>query len=141
MTISYAIYPEYGLLLTRYIGIITDRELIDTYAKAYNDLQFSNSFKELSDLREVENSTVSAEGMRQLAKMIDAMNKGREEPAHSAQIVKTKFHIGLCRMYGAYSDLHSDEKHKYFYTISEALDWLGISSEPLLKLLADKYSE
>jgi hypothetical protein len=69
MPASYTIDTSRGLILSRAWGTYTDADMREHYRRLRSDGSFNPSFRQLIDLREVDQFEVTPEGVREVGRM------------------------------------------------------------------------
>ncbi len=137
MPISYRIHADLGLLVTRYVEVVTNDELVEVYRSILSGSEFRHGFNELADLQEITEFKVTADGMRHVSALVGRFYEGRSESTRTAIITTTRLVYGMGRMYSAYA-VPDKENVEVFKDVNEAMRWLGLNSVSLAELHGDK---
>ena len=76
MPISYRIHANLGLLVTRYVEVVTDDEFIETYQSILDDPGFRHGFNEIADLQELQKFAVTANAFKHVSALVTKFYKG-----------------------------------------------------------------
>lgn len=104
-------------------GVLTDEQLVETYAPLISDPQCDSSLDDLIDLRGVTDLSVTSLGMQQLLRLFRDTG-AVAGPIRVAIVADTDAVYGVARMYQA---LHGDDARddtEVFHTMEEAEAWL-----------------
>ena len=124
MTITFSPNQEDGYLIAKYIGKITDDELLNSYKAYFENKAWIPLSKEIVDLSELDSTTVTNNGMRRLARYIENILTEREITAyHTAIYAPNDLTFGLSRIYDVMTD-KSPESVMVFRQLSDAVSWL-----------------
>ncbi len=117
---SYLIDVDAGVVFTRVWGVVNDDELL-LHSKALRaDPRFHVGQRQIVDFREVTTIRVTADGVRELARLTPFPSDARR-----AFVVTSDEAYGLLRMYGAFLDASNDQMG-IFRTLEPALEWIGM---------------
>ena len=112
-----------GGVYTKYYGIVTDSDIIDSMKERFSSDDKVSSYRYvMSDFRDVENFEVSPEVMKkgaEVSKKVSMINKN----LLVVGIMPTDLEFGMGRMWQAYS-YETDWKIEIFRTKDEADIWL-----------------
>ncbi len=136
MPLSYKIHADLGLIVTRYVGVVTTDEFVEMFQSIMGDPEHRHGFSVLADLQELEDFKASGDALRRASELIRRFYGGRSESMRTAAIAPRDSVYGLARMYSAYTDPDS-EKVNVFRDADEAMQSLGL--EPVS--LADLHGE
>jgi len=126
MPILHTINRDLKLVMSSWVGDISDSDLLPSYRKLYDDASWQPGFSEIVDLRDAELSSVTSEALRRLASMVDGYTRGKCEQFKTAVIAPSNLPFGIARMYEVYADT-SPEDVKVFRDLKPAFEWIGIS--------------
>ena len=70
MPISYTIHADLGLLVTRYVGVVTNDEFTKAYYSILEGSEFQQGFYELVDLQEVKEWKITAGAMENVSALV-----------------------------------------------------------------------
>ena len=133
MPISCTIHADLGLLVTRYVGIVTNDEFVEVYRSILDGSEFRHGFNELVDFQEIKELKITADAMRNVSALVSHFYKGSSESTRTAILAPRSDLYGIGRMYSAYADPDSEEV-KVFKDVSEAMRWLGLNPVSLAEL-------
>lgn len=105
MPVEIQIHPEQGYLTCRYVGDVSDGELIAAWKQAYESEAWVPGMPELADLSELGNATLTATGLQRLADF--CRDTYRKHGVKSVRVVVYAPHpagFGIVRMYQAFSE-------------------------------------
>ena len=133
MPISYTIHADLKLLVTRYVGVVTNHEFTKVYYSILEGSEFQHGFNELVDFQEIKEWEVTAGAMENVSALVSHFYKGSSESTRTAILASRDAEYGIGRMYSAYAD--SDvETVKTFKDVREAMRWLGLNPVSLAEL-------
>lgn len=137
MPISYQIHTDLGLFVTRYVGVVTNDELIKVYRSILGDPEFRHGFNALLDLQEVKKFEITVDSMWNVNELFSRFYEGRSESMRTAVLAPRHIAYGLGRMYGRYAN-PDPEKVTVFRDVSRAMRWLDLKSLSLEELHGQK---
>jgi len=106
-----------------YTGVVTDAELLASYADLTARPDYDAGADDLVDLRQVDRLEISAEAMRHLIDLfqpVDALGN----PTRLAIVAASDFTYGMSRMYGMLRGHNVPEEVQVFRDADEAYAWL-----------------
>jgi hypothetical protein len=121
---SYKIDKVRGVVLSHYSGHLTDDDILGHQRRLIADPEFDPTFRQLLDMREVEELAATAEGIRQLARGNPFVSGSRRAGVASRDVV-----FGMARMFEMMREQRGDE-FRMFRSMDEALDWLDLEPDP-----------
>lgn len=133
MPVSYRIHTGLGLVVTRYVGVVTADEFVEMIRSVVGDSEHLHGFNVLADLQELKDFKVTRDAMKRASELIGRFYEGRSESMHTAIIAPRDFAYGLARMYSAYTDPDS-ERVNVFKDVDEAMRSLGLKPVSLAEL-------
>ncbi len=133
MPITYTIHADLKLLVTRYVGVVTNDEFTKAYYSILEGSEFQQGFYELVDLQEVKEWKITAGAMENVSALVSHFYKGSSESMRTAVLTPRDELYGIGRMYGAYADSESEDV-KVFKDVIEAMRWLGLDPVSLAEL-------
>lgn len=120
MPTDYSVDPAKQLVKSRAWGVLTEQESLEHYRTLSAEPGFAPTFRQLCDMRQVEEIDMSSDAIRCLAQeSIFAPGAKR------AFVAQSDAHFGLARMLQIFADLEGS-KVGVFRTIAEAEAWLGL---------------
>jgi hypothetical protein len=124
--ITYQIDETAGRVTLRFLGTVTDAELMATFHQLYHDPRHRMGMAELTDCRQVERIEITGEGLQRLAEATAGLLDGRDISWKVAVVVPAESDVmfGLSRMYELLRE-GSPERVSVFRDIGEADHWLG----------------
>lgn len=125
MPISFAIHEEQGLFVSRWVGAISDSDLIPSYDRLFANEKYQPGFHELVDLRNANMAGVTVDGSRGLARMVESYLAGKCGSFRTAVIAPEDLSFGIARIYGAVAE-ESPEDVMVFRELTDALEWIGV---------------
>ena len=131
MPVSFTIASDHGVILSSWVGVLSDAELITAYEGLLSNEAFEPGLHEVVDVRDAQMDAVTSEGLRRLAAMVAHHLAGRCERFKTAVIASSGLQYGLGRQYGVYSD-ESPEHTAVFRDPAGAFAWVG-ADESLLR--------
>ncbi len=120
MPASYRIDKARGVVFSHYSGLLTDDDILDHQRRLKADPEFDPTFRQLLDMREIEELTATAEGIRQLARGNPFISGSRRGGVASKDVV-----FGMARMFEMMREQMGDE-FRMFRSMDAALDWLDL---------------
>ena len=120
MPISYTIHADLKLLVTRYVGVVTNHEFTKAYYSIFEGSEFRHGFNELADIQETKELKITAGAMRNVSALVSHFYKGGSESMRTAVLAPRDDLYGICRMYSAYADPDSEDV-KFFKDVSDAM--------------------
>ena len=123
MAILHTINQEHGVVLSTWVGVISDSDLLQSYKQLYEDERWKPGFHEIVDAREAQVSDVTSTGLRRLSSMVEGYVAG--VGFRTAIVASKDLHFGLARLYEAVSDA-SPETVMVFREMDEAIEWIGV---------------
>jgi hypothetical protein len=124
MPIRFSINPEEGYYIARYMGLLTENSVLDSWKKFYEGNEWKPSLNELEDLSSADFSEINADAIRSLVNYKNAVYK-----KHNVGTIKDAIYApnslryGLARIYTVFAE-ESPEKTRIFNDINEAKLWL-----------------
>lgn len=126
MPILHTINEEYELVVSLWVGEISDSDLLPSYKKLYENGKWRPGFAEIVDLRNAQMIGITGEGVRQLASLIQHHTTGKCEDFKTAVIAPKEIPLGMARIYKVHSD-ESLESVQVFRDLNRAFKWLGVA--------------
>jgi len=126
MPIEFTVNHESSYFTTKYIGKVSEDEVIDLYTTFFEDDGWAPGLNELVDHSELDGSNLNGDGLRKIAMFASYFYK-----EHNISNVKTAIFapkdlpFGLSRIYDVMTD-DSPEEVGVFRDMQEAKSWLGI---------------
>ena len=130
MPISFRLDPARHLRYATATGVLTDFDLLRTFAALLDAPDYDPSLDLLFDGRGIEGLDVSTETVRKIAHQVALADTAIAEGVRpkTAIVVPTDAAFGLARMYETYRALESSRKqYLVCRTIEEAREWLGLT--------------
>jgi hypothetical protein len=124
--ITYDIDESAALVTLRFLGTVTDADLMTTFHLLYQDPRHRTGMGELTDLRSVERLEITGDGLQRLAEATSRLLDGREFSWKVAVVVPAASDVmyGLSRMYELLRE-GSPERVSVFRDVAEAEAWLA----------------
>ncbi len=133
MPISYTIHADLKLLVTRYVGVVTNDEFTKVYYSILEGSEFRHGFNELADFQEIKELKIAGSAMKNVSALVRRFYKGRSEITRTAILAPRDDLYGIGRMYSAYADPDSEDV-MVFKDVIEAMRWLGLNPVSLAEL-------
>ena len=130
MPILHTINEELGVVLSSWVGDISDSDLLPSYNQLYQNENWKPGFDEIVDLRNADLSDVTSEGLERLSSTVKHITAGKCEVFKTAVIAPDDLPFGLARVYEAVS-VDTPERVRVFRDLKRAFEWLEIE-DPLL---------
>ena len=137
MPILHTINEELGVVLSSWVGDISDSDLLLSYEQLYQNENWKPGFNEIVDLRNAELSDVTSEGLEQLSITVKQITAGKCEVFKTAVIAPDDLPFGLARVYEAVS-ADTPERVMVFRDLKHAFVWLDIEYSLLKGKLGSK---
>lgn len=142
MPIQYRIFPTSRILVTRYVGHVTEHDLLETYREIYGLEEYELCRVELVDAREKTVSDYTMASFMTLNEMTKERFGPKAEGLATAVLLKVDGHLGMANLYRAVTDLFGEEEVSNFTSAHEALAWLQVPPEErqaIADWLADQF--
>ncbi len=120
MPTSYELDENLSLVRSQAWGLLTDEESSEHYASIQADPKFKPHFRQLCDLRLLDEIDTSASALRQLARL-----RVFAPGVRRAFVAPADLHFGLARMLQVFCEQEGTEVG-VFRTVPEAEAWLDI---------------
>ncbi len=137
MPISFTIHADFGLLVTRFVGVVASDEYVEVYRSILGGSEFRHGFNELADFQEITEFNVTARDMMRVSGLVRRFYGRRSESTCTAIIAPRAELYGMGRMYTAFTDPDT-ENVEVFKDVNEAMRWLGLNSVSLAELHGEK---
>jgi hypothetical protein len=125
MPILHKIDEKLGIVLSTWIGIVSDADAVPAYRQLYEDKRWKPGFHEIVDLREADVSGVTSRGLRAVSGMVDDYTGEECEEFRTAVIAPKDLPFGVARIYQAISD-ETPERVRVFRDVKTALEWMNV---------------
>jgi hypothetical protein len=125
MPILHTINEELGVVLSTWVGSVSDENVVGEYRQLYDNKRWKPGFHEIADMRDVDVSGLTGKGVREVSMMVEGYTAGKCEGFKTAVIASEDLPFGLARMYEAVSN-ESPESVMVFRTVEAALEWMGV---------------
>ena len=126
MPLKFIVFPDDGYYITRFVGAITDRDMLDDYKSFFVSNEWFPGLNELTDLSGADAFQVTADGVANLALMIKNHFEQHNFSPKVAVYAPHELPYGLARMYSTEAD--DIETHEVFRDLTEARAWLLATS-------------
>lgn len=126
---------DLGFVLTRFWGLVSDPDFTGVYAALLSDAQFEPGMSEISDLRLVTSSRVSAAALNQVAGMTKSKLVSANTSSRTVIVAPRTLPFGLSRMYEGLASSGPQEV-RVFRTLQGAADSLNLRPADLERILA-----
>ncbi len=113
-----------GCRTARFVGAITDRELIDAYERLLHDPAYDSTLDDLIDLRDVKHMGVSSAGLHRLIALYDERGPAQQH-TRNAIIAPTDVLYGVSRMFQTLRGDGEPAELEVFRTCDEAERWIA----------------
>ncbi|THB69938.1 MAG: hypothetical protein D6B28_10540 [Gammaproteobacteria bacterium] len=123
MPILHTIDSEKGIVLSTWVGEITDADLVESYQKHFEDEQWEPGFSSIVDLRTAVLNSVTDDGLFALFKLVRSYTEGECDGFASVIIASDDLARELTEKFDSFS---SDQFHtiEIFDDIQEAYKFL-----------------
>lgn len=126
MPIRYRIFPESQILVTRYIGHVTETELLDVYREIFDLEDYDACRVELVDVRQKTVSDYTMATFMTLNEMTIERFGPTAEGLVTAVLARENSDMGMANLYRAVTDIFGPEEVATFVTVQDALEWLKV---------------
>ena len=128
MPILHAIDTEKGIVISTWVGEISDADLVESYQKHFEDEQWEPGYSSIVDLRNAELSSVTDEGLFNLFKLVRSYTEGECDGFASVIIASDDLARELTAKFDSFSNdgFHTIE---IFEDIQEAYKWLRTNNK------------
>lgn len=121
---DYAFNPQTRAQLTRLWGVVTDEDILQIARAVAADPRIGPNSREILDLREVERTDVTRDGIRAAAE-VDLGHPGKFVGNRTAIVATRDAHYGMARMYASLTEaMGAPTRVRVFRTVEEAKAWL-----------------
>jgi hypothetical protein len=110
--------------VARFVGAITDRELIDAFDRLLHDPAYDASLNDLVDLREVTHMGVTSAGLHRLIALYDERGPAVLN-TRNAFVAPTDVLYGVSRMFQTMRGEAPPAEIEVFRTLDEAESWIA----------------
>lgn len=125
MPITFTIKPELGYYISKYVGRLTDDDLIGPWKEFFESGEWVPGLNELADISELDGKEVSFDGIMRLARYLTSTLKDNCKSVIKVAVYSPHdLPFGLARMYEAMAD-ESVQKVHVFRERGEAESWLA----------------
>lgn len=124
MPVKFELNPRGKYFISRWLGKVSDVEILEAYKGFFGGEAWSPSFNALTDLSQADFADVSADGLMKLAEF-----SKKNYNKHGISVVKTAvfspgdLEYGMARVYGAYTH-DVPETVEVFRSYQDAVQWL-----------------
>lgn len=132
---DYTFRKDIGFVLTRFWGVVTDEDFTGAYKALLSDAQFEPGMAEISDLRLVTSSRVSAVALNQVAAMTKSKLVSANASGRTVIVAPRTLPFGLSRMYEGLAAAGPQEV-RVFRTLEGAAGSLSLAPQELERILA-----
>jgi len=129
MPITYTLYPDQGLVVTTFSGVVADPEFVDFYRSLYSDPAYSAGVGELADLRQVTSFRITADALHEVKTLGEERYAGTDTTFRTAIVAPSDLSFGIARIYDALV-AGGPEEVAVFRGLGEALEWLALDEIP-----------
>ncbi len=123
MGVEFTIIQEKGYYLSKFIGKVTDKELLESYKNFFMDGGWIPGLNELADLSDLDSTELTSQGLEKLSDFIENKCKSFNVRPKSAVFAPRDLEFGLARMYEARANIFED--NRVFRDKQEAINWLS----------------
>jgi len=132
---DYAFRKDVGFVVTRFWGVVTDADFTALYKALLADEQFEPGMAEISDLRLVTTSRVSAAALHQVAALTKSKLVSANASGRTVIVAPRTLPFGLSRMYEGLAATGPQEV-RVFRTLEGAAGSLSLEPQELERILA-----
>lgn len=124
MPITFDVFPDKKYFLSKWIGEVTDDEMLESYMKFIRSSQFNPYFNELADLRGLTIPDITSSGLMELAGRVESFHKEHNiTEMKTAVIIRDTFDNGMAKLYESLVR-EAPENIKIFSDVNIAEEWL-----------------
>ena len=133
MPVNFESHSDENYFLSIWTGKVTDTELVESYKRFFNSLEWIPGMNELADLSNLDLSEVTQEGLRDLAEFAKELyERNNMKDTITAAYCPHDLQFGMLRVYEALAE-ESPEAVKVFRDFDKAKEWL-LSNQVLLSV-------
>ncbi len=124
MPISFKFFEEHELFLSKWVGDISDSDLLQSYKQLFDSERYKPGFHEITDTRDANIAGITSKGLYRLSALVDQRLSGKAKEFKTAIISPKDLEFGMARIYEVFRD-KSKENVMVFRNTESALKWLG----------------
>lgn len=134
MPIFHSINEDLGIVISSYVGAITESDLLLSYQQLFKGGKWKPGFHEIVDTRDAHPNGITLNGLYNLSLLIKRYTDGKCERFKTAIITSDAIISGLAYAYKVFCS-GSPKSVKVFKDSTEALKWIGVDGDafPLLQ--------
>lgn len=125
MSILHAINDEIGIVLSTWIGEISDADLVPSYKRLYEDDLWKPRFHEIVDLRNAKLDTITNDGLLKFHTLVRSYTDGKCEKFDSVLVASDELVAEIAQTYKTFSE-DCPKKLTVFSDLNEAFKWFGV---------------
>jgi hypothetical protein len=127
MPIIFSVHPNDGYSIARFVGVITDTEMLDHFKRFFASDDWIPGLNELADIRQADVSQVTSDGVRNLANLIEGIFQQHDISPKVAVYAPHDLPYGWSRMYSVEAERF--ESYVVFRDFAEAKSRLHDSGD------------
>jgi len=116
--------------MKRFSGILTVKCMLSMIDEMFNDPLYVEGLLEINNLLDVEKLDISSENVDQITEMFIGLSPIRKLATNKAIISTDPEIIAASKAIDDKVNLAQEHRYRYFSTLEEALDGLGLSQDP-----------
>ena len=122
MSINITVYPDEGYYISKYVGTITDMEMMDVFRRFFTSDEWVPGMSELADISEADLTEITSKGLSNLADMVEKIFSQHNISMRVAVYAPHDLGYGMARVYSTHAERF--ETHEVFRDLDEAKEWL-----------------
>lgn len=122
MPIKITAYPDEGYYISKYVGTITDMEMMDVFKRFFASDEWVPGMSELADISDADLNEITSDGLLKLANMVEGIFRQHKFSMRVAVYAPHDLGYGMARVYSVHAERF--ESHKVFRDFDEAKVWL-----------------
>lgn len=120
----FSFVPDLNLIVSDFGALLDDANLLQHLMDTYDHTDFRPGMDELLCFLRTSDLRVTAQGLRELARMFPRHQDHGAKPNYVAVVTDSQLGQGLSRMYGGHADRGGQVMLDVFPSLDPAADWL-----------------
>lgn len=125
MSILHAVNQELKIVLSTWIGAVSDLYILQSYKRLYESEFWKPGFNEIIDLRKAGLGAITDEGLLNLNSLVRSYTDGKCDSFDSVLVATDELASDLALTYEAFNE-DAPEKIMVFKSLGEAFEWFGV---------------
>ncbi len=135
MPVAHRVFPELGLAVASYRGVVTGAEFVAAYDRLFREGLYRPGFVELCDSRQVTSFDIDVAAMMTVSAETARFHGEAGRTTRSAHLIPQQINQPMSRLYEAVALLDRVETCRLFEDVGTALRWLGLSDEASAQII------